>query len=477
MTHYKPIKPLILICLVVCGNSACTKLVSIPPPINTITTEQVFSTDKQATSAMSEVYYGMINTGFTEGSPIFSGGMTWFGGASADEMNFLEQGDAANIQFQNNALLSSNYVVQYNFWKAIYTTIYQCNAVLAGVQSSNSIHDSVKNELTGEAEFTRAFCYFYLVNLFGPVPLVTSVNYSKTSLLAQSSISTIYSSIVADLIDAQSRLPADYSVSQDNQRIIPNKWAATALMARVYLYTGDYANAISQSSSLLNNKSLFALTDLGSVFLTTSTEAIWQLQQSNSSYPFNATVEGARTIPNDSTSPPFVYLTDTLLASFEPGDQRRIQWVDSTDYLGTYYYYPYKYKVSSNQGQPGDPYTEYYTVLRLAEQYLIRAEANLNAGNLGAAISDLDTMRVRANLPPYSGPMKNDSIMMAIEHENQIEFFGEWGHRWLDLKRWKSAAGVLSSDKGHSVTADALLFPIPFQELTTDPNLIQNTGY
>ena len=456
------------------------KKIEIPPPVGTITTTQVFSTDAQAISATSGMYSGM-----TGGYPtLASGGMTVLAGVSADELIFFNQTFADYANFQQNALLPTNTYVNLSFWTSTYTTIYSANAIIEGLENYKGVNDSLKNELTGEAEFTRAFCNFYLTNLFGDIPLVTTINWHKTNLLVRTPQSQVYQAIIADLKDAQNRLSGDYSAGK-GQRIIPNKWAATALLARVYLYLGEWQNARDQSNAVISSSNLYSLTaDLNNVFLINSTEAIWQLQQSNSQGPFyNATPEGQFIVPEtlNTDTQPTVYLTNQLLNAFEPHDQRRTAWIDSTLYTpnGLTYYFPYKYKMGSGQATPDGQYSEYYMVLRLAEQYLIRAEAQANgAGNgVAGAISDLNIIRHRAGLPDYAGTMGTAAVLSAIAHERQVELFAEWGHRWLDLKRTKTATTVLSANKGFVVTSDALLFPIPQGELTTDPNLTQNPGY
>jgi hypothetical protein len=116
----------------------------------------------------------------------------------------------------------------------------------------------------------------------------------------------------------------------------------------------------------------------------------------------------------------------------------------------------------------------------LAEQYLIRAEAEANGANGGttAAINDLNVIRIRAGLSDYAGIADQDSVLNAIYHERQIELFGEWGHRWLDLKRIGQAHKILNTIPYKQPWNDnQLLYPITFSELTTDPNLTQNPGY
>lgn len=452
--------------------TACRKIINIPPPTNSITTSQVFSTNEQATSATAGIYYQMINSD----QCIFNSSLTICAGMSADELIVFNQAQSQYVQFQKNTLLLTNPIISGNLWSNAYSIIYDANAVIEGLQGLSGVQDSVKSELTGEAEFIRAFCNFYLVNLFGDIPLVSTINYRNTNLLSRTPSTKVYDLIISDLQDAQKRLAPDYSVG-NGQRIIPNKWAATALLARVYLYLGRWNDAETQSTAVINNTGLFNLEqDLNSVFLINSKEAIWQLQQDNLGSSFNATPEGYTFIPIDATSHPLFYLTSTVLDSFETNDARKLNWIDSTVYSGLTYYYPYKYKMGADQSIAGGDYSEYYMVMRLAEQYLIRSEARARLGNTTDAASDLDIIRNRAGLNNTSANTQAD-LLTAIMHERQIELFAEWGHRWLDLKRSGEATSVLSATKGFSVTNNVLLYPIPSSDLQTDPNLKQNPGY
>lgn len=115
-------------------------------------------------------------------------------------------------------------------------------------------------------------------------------------------------------------------------------------------------------------------------------------------------------------------------------------------------------------------------VFRLAEQYLIRAEARAQQGDATGAKADINAIRNRAGLPDTDADGQA-SILAAIEHERRIEFFTEWGHRWFDLKRTGRADAVLSPIKPNWQSTD-VLFPIPLQEIENNPNLLpQNAGY
>jgi hypothetical protein len=450
--------------LVTLGMS-CTKLVQVPEPVNTITTTETFSTDANSTSAVVGIYYNMTN-GVNGNGLDWSNGLTTFcAGQSADEMLIYSNGDPNVAQFQNNTLNSLNNYLG-TFWDNPYFEIYEANAAIAGLQASSTVTPSVKTELMGESYFTRAYCYFYLVNLFGNIPLVTTTEWAQTADLPNATPTQIYQQMVSDLGVAESTLPADFSVG-NGQRIRPNKWAAAALLARVYLFEGNWMGADSAASAVLGS-SLFKLTGLDSVFLANSLEAIWQLQPAGGSN--YATYEANNNLPQPLNSGyPNYILTTQLQNAFDSGDLRAVDWLDSTNYGGTYVYYPFKYKV---QSASVSDIPEFYMMLRLGEQYLIRAEAEAHG-------ADLNVIRARAGLPAYAGATDSSSVLTAIQHERRVELFCEQGMRWFDLKRWGIAANALDTIAGkpNPWNPDQLLYPIPIGEIKADPKLQQNLGY
>jgi hypothetical protein len=118
-------------------------------------------------------------------------------------------------------------------------------------------------------------------------------------------------------------------------------------------------------------------------------------------------------------------------------------------------------------------------VLRLAEQYLIRAEARAMQGKLPGAISDVDRIKVRAGLLPIAEidpGIGREALLEVIMEERKKEFFAEWGHRWFDLKRTATAMEVLQPIKGQWKNT-SLLYPVPEEERMKNPNLDQNEGY
>jgi hypothetical protein len=265
-------------------------------------------------------------------------------------------------------------------------------------------------------------------------------------------------------------LPADYLTAPgfDRDRTRPNRAAALALLARVELWLGQWAAADSASTAVIGDGRYFLEPNLDSVFLATSREAIWQLQPVSASI---ATADGQLFLRQAPPGRPGFFLTPSLLAAFEAGDARWGHWVKSTVYKGVSYFYPYKYK----QLTAGAADPEYEMVLRLAELYLIRAEARGRQGDIAGWLADLNLVRARAGLGGVmvAGPA---DLLTAIAHERQVELFTEWGHRFLDLKRTGQADAVLSASKSGWQSSDAL-WPIPAAELAASPGMIQNAGY
>jgi hypothetical protein len=150
--------------------------------------------------------------------------------------------------------------------------------------------------------------------------------------------------------------------------------------------------------------------------------------------------------------------------------------VDSSIYNGggtaTTFYFPYKYhNNNTNLNAP-----EYLSALRIAEQYLIRAEARAQSNNISGAVADLNVIRTRAGLATLSTNISLQLCMDKIIHERQIEMFAEWGSRYLDLKRTGRLNPLMMAIKAAWKPTNTVL-PIPQNEITFDPYLKQNAGY
>ncbi len=457
---------------------SCKKLVEVDAPVTNITGSTVYSSDATAVAVLTGIYSQIsanyyYTTGFNS--------LSMLAGLSADELT-LWNGvtNTMLISYYTNTL--SVLKGGSELWPICYNYIYICNTAIQGLQSATQLTPSIKQQLLGEAEFLRAYFYFYLVNLYGDVPLVLGTDYKQNSIVSRTPSTMVYSQMVTDLKAAQMLLDSVYIdgsiANQTQERTRPTKWAAAALLAKVYLNEQDWNNAQAQSSIVINNTSLYSLTDLNSVFLANSSEAIWQLQPVDADV--SNTQEGALFIlpstgPSTGTPSNPVYLSSAVLDAFEPTDLRRVNWVDSVIVSPDTFYFPYKYKVNTLFA----PVTEYEMMLRLGEQFLIRAEAEAQLNDLGDATTDVNIIRSRAGLSPVSN-LSQEGMLAAIAHERQVELFTEWGARWIDLKRTNAVDAVMTpaaKEKGSIWISSQQLYPIPLNDVQRDPNLVQNAGY
>jgi hypothetical protein len=284
-----------------------------------------------------------------------------------------------------------------------------------------------------------------------------------------------------DLDSARKMLSPQYLdgnlLNSSVERVRPIQGAAIALLSRILLHVKNWRRAEELSSLIISNTMLYNLVPLNDVFLKNSGESIWQLQPVQEGW----NTEDARAFIIPSTGPdPYlntIYLSQSLMQKFGPADQRKKNWVDSVVANGTTYYYPSKYKNAAY----GNQVTEYQMMLRLGEQYLIRAEARAQQGKISEANADLNTIHQRAGLPPVNFNSKS-ALLIAILAERQVELFTEMGQRWQDLKRTGMVDMVMQKitplkAAGAPWRSFQKLYPIPIEDLQANPNLVQNDGY
>lgn len=442
--------------------SDCDNFVEVDLPTSQLPASAVFQDRNTVNAAMSNIYARMRDSGILSGT---QGGLSNQMGNYADELVYYGGITGITRNFYNNTILASN-VNNFNLWSTGYKQIYAANAIIEGVSASTALAVADKNQFKGEALFVRSLLHFYLLNLYGEVPYITATDYQQNKVIHKIPTTELYSHLVNDLNLAISLLPEAY-LSSDRTR--PNKSVATALLARVYLYNNMWAEAANAASYLINNTGTYTWeTNLDKIFLKGSTTTIWQfmprIQGTNT--------QEAITFIFVSVPPSNSALSNQLVNAFEPGDQRRIHWIGSVTKGTTTLYYPYKYKQRTTTTSS----LEYSIVFRLAEQYLIRAEARAQQGDLIGAKEDLNKIRNTAGLAATTALSQQD-ILKAILQERRVELFTEHGHRFFDLKRANMLDEVLSPVKAGWNTTDRLL-PLPESELTLNPNLNpQNPGY
>ncbi|ATL48069.1 hypothetical protein COR50_13340 [Chitinophaga caeni] len=474
--------------------ASCKKFVELTPPDTSLEADKVFQSDITGISAVTSILgelggYNSFSQGF--------GGISIVSGLVADELTTVSI-QPAYQEIYTNTLLPGNTIIA-EIWNRAYKHIYATNAIIEGASRSTALSTNARNQILGEAYFLRSFLYFQLVNLFGDVPFLTGTDYEKNLQAAREPVKNILNNIAEDLKLSKSMLSVNYldnTGAATTKRIRPNKWAATALLARVYLYLEDWPNSELQANEVISQAATYILDpNLNNVFKPGTREAIWHLPPGittngqtlytgdGSSFSVNYIKSfgvGPQSFGYDLSN----YIPDSFVALFEPGDARKSSWIDSLNDGTRKYYVPYKYKT----GIDAVGTLDYLMVLRLSEQYLVRAEARLGQNNFDGARQDIDTVRSRARLLPTTVPSTRAGIMAAIEHERQLELFLEWGQRWMDLKRWpginnpaisraEEIMSVVTPVKGGVWDEDWLRFPIPVNEVRNGPNMSQNDGY
>ena len=361
------------------------------------------------------------------------------------------------LQLDQNAIPADN-VTTVATYQGIYKTINTVNSVIADVPGLNDplLSEAEKNKILGEAYFIRALGYFDLGRGWGGVQLQLkpTTDLSSAKGIKRSTLSQIYDQVLADLIQAETLLPDDATTRNRAQ-----KSTARALRARLHLYRGEWASAEKYATQVILNTK-YRLTPAYAGFFTApflSTESIFELTFSpndknsfwNLWYPSSAggqfTLKPSATFVSKVTDPSIGGGRKALIAGTSP---------DSYGVL---------YNTTSSSTDPS-------YVIRLAEMYLIRAEARAQLEDYTGALEDLNVIRSRAGVPDFSSLSKVD-ILKAIEDENSIEFAFE-AHRWFDLVRTRRAGEVLGI-----TNQNYWLFPIPLSDVLSDPDVIQNPGY
>jgi starch-binding outer membrane protein, SusD/RagB family len=441
--------------------SACKKFVEVPMPKNELSTSAVFEDSTGCVSAVNGIFIDMMQS-FTP--VITNGGLTIYTGLSSDEL-YPATTNIDQKQFYDNDISPFNLTNQGQLWAYAYKIIYETNACMKGLAESKGISATLKNRLGAECKFIRAFLYFNLVNLYGDVPLVTSTDYRLTKTMGRSPVNAVYSQIITDLNDAKNVL------STGKAQYRPNRYAVSALFSKIYLYHKDWAKAETEASSVINAGLYHLETNLNSVFLANSKETILALEPV---IPNRETMEGSYFVPSSTSRRPTYPLTDSLVNAFESGDLRKTIWTKSNTVGGQSYFYPFKYRQWFRI--VGTLPTENYTIFRLAELHLIRAEARAQLNNLAGTIDDINIIRSRAGLNELPEFSDQGQALSAIERERRTELFCEWGNRWFDLKRTGKAGNILGSSK-MNWKPTAVLYPIPQYERDNNHNLSQNGGY
>jgi starch-binding outer membrane protein, SusD/RagB family len=381
-----------------------------------------------------------------------------------------------------------------DLWTTHYAIIKDANFILKKLNEATILTDAQKSALIGESRFMRAYAYFQLVQLYGDVPIRTEPLEDLGNVqIARSSEEEVYALILEDLMFAESNLPENAPITG---RVY--KQVATALLAKVYLTMAGnplnqaqyYANARDKALAVINSGKFSLQSDVSKVFhnIGYTSESIWE-------QTYQPGIGGNPLMVNSATAPGYVYILPPatwFINSFAPGDQRKV-WGIKENYQapsGTLAPFFTKFVnlewidqgvITANAGR-----LEYtFPLLRLAEMYLIAAEAENEISGPANAYQYINTIRRRArvnkndpsHVPDLAGLSKDqfrDAVLMERKWELHLE-----GSTWYDLKR-TNTLNRIQTIRGASLVRPIGAYNnywyIPDIEITNN-NIPQNPEY
>lgn len=415
------------------------------------------------------------------------------GGGGPTDMDFW--------QVWNTYTLSAAKGPQAGYWDRNYTGVYRTNLLLEKISGNvTGLSTTTKARYVAEAKWLRAYYYFWLVRLFKNVPLfTTAIPTDQIYKVTQSSPDSVYAQIEKDLKEAIPDLPVSLPASE-NGRI--TRGAGYALLGKVIIYENK-ANRMLEAANYLeqvNNSNGYALlTNYADNFNPDkkfNSESIFEIVHTNAqtagwgNWPgFEGNVYVQMTGPRSYSGPIYNsgWSFNPVIKDFakqlygDPRYEATVADIDSItkasggSYVAGYQntgfflnkYAPLK-KYTPTAGDGALNYPNDYVEIRLADTYLLEAEALVRGGgDQTKAQSYLDKVRARVHLPSVPASLDN------IYNERKLELATE-GHRWFDLVRTGQAASVLSF-KGFKAGVNEVL-PIPLAELN-NTQLKQNPGY
>ena len=433
--------------------TSCSKRLDIQPTQN-VDEKSVFSTDANIKSALNGAY------DVVSGAALLGGDLQMYSEllGAGGEIRWVGTYQQPN-EIYKKAMLTNNSFIRDTYTEA-YRAINICNNIIAAI---DIVKESDRNKVKGQALFMRGMLYFELVKLFSKpysagnvasnmgLQIVTTptINGQVTAAnnVARSSVEQTYQQIISDLTTAKSLLSGDYGV-------YVGSYTASAVLSRVYLQMADYTNAAKEADNVIENSGAKLESDYSKAFNNTapSSEDIYVMPvtaqdgRNDMQLYWSILDYGARDgdIEVRQAHINLYEATDTRLALF---------YIDANDiYRSGKWKFQYKF----------------LPVIRLAEMYLTRAEANFR---MGTSIGDTPgndlnaVIRKRAGLNPVAVTLAN------IIYERRLELAHE-GQRIHDIRRLKLSVDGFAYDDNKSI------FPIPSREVNAGSGiLIQNPGY
>ncbi|MPL56572.1 SusD-like protein [bioreactor metagenome] len=485
-----------------CALASCSRDFLEVPKEGSITEESYYKDE-------SQVFTGLVATydALRKNSGGFENMITMMNAGSDDQYaGGGGESDGAGIQSFSNFSINQ-FTIPESFWSDHYQGIFRANILLQKI-SKVQMDASKKARFIAEAKTLRALYYFNLVRMFKNIPLILEpVSPTNMYSITQAKPADIYAQMEKDLLAAINDLPATVTTDEYGRL---TKGAAQALLGKVYLYDGKKAEAATQLAAVngtpggTSQYGYKLLTNFSDLWVTNNkfnSESIIEVSHTNKSQAGwgnwgSGTDEGNSVcvmvgprgyVKNNASAPdlPAGWSFNVWTQNFydfmktDPRfsetvfDLKALKAAGAADYVPGYKdtgYFMKKFLPTSADVSPlgGDSVLNYQKnsyIIRLADTYLLEAEALGGTGARAQAL--LDAVRFRAGLS--SVPVS----MQTIKDERRRELAGE-GHRFFDLVRWGDAASVLAS-RGFKANKNEV-FPIPNNELN-GTKLVQNPGY
>lgn len=409
-------------------------------------------------------------------------------------------------------------------WGELNAIVARANAVIANVPGI-SMPDAQKARILGEAHFLRGLAHFYLLNMWGNIPLITEpLAGVKDIFVEQAPQEQVWASITGDFKDAQSRLPETVEAKDVGRAT----WgAATAMLGKSYLFTKKWTEAAAEFKKIIDKPTLYKLVpNYQDNFLATTnnnSESIWELQYQSSSNgnwgpsgtpnPWRGQAWEPDIAPVGFTSQGTTTVNQWVFDLFM--EQKTIDnQIDPRAFASMVWNYPgakiyqqdftaalnganinrvwirkYLNYDRTSSLTPGDwAYaTNNRRMIRLADVLLMYAEAqNEASGPDATAYAAINAVRVRANMPEIAPGLSQDAFRAVVRNERVLELSFE-GDRVFDLLRWGVIGDVFTahpeyrsnSNNGNNlfVKGKHEYLPIPQNDVNANPKLKQNPGY
>jgi len=466
-----------------------------------IYTKDFYSTASEAEAAITAVY-GQLYVMYSSGSPLFVA--EW----SADQMfprnvvgrntlTVFSYDPLFSVQTSNGRSNESPVEV----WKQAYKGIENANWVIDRVAQTKM--DTVRrNAIIGEALFLRAFFHWSLAKNFGSIVVKTSpTNSVDNTLTGKQPIAKVYDQIIADLSRAERLLP-DYTADMVKGRA--SKQAAQLLHAKAALYAERWDEARTNAQTVISSNKYSLLPSFVDLFTVSKKDAaraevLFAVELNNTTNPIRQSQIHffcAPIPPSDWSKggAGAMYCYSAFMNSFPVGDKRRdLLFTSYQPTTGPVVTQPNidtrlatkdlvlmgKYKDPNAVGAYA---SNNIYLLRLADAYLIAAEAEARAGSAtSTAYNNINAVRTRAGIPNLTAGLSQSAFVDSVIQERSWEFYGE-GDRWYDLTRTNKFLTVVPK----AVNADYPVrtplprnkyFPIPQLEINANSSLTQNDDW